>query len=117
MVIKKYITDEMLASLMAHSSSVILPYVEASQSGVIPMAYQFKKPVVVSDMPGLTENVLESETGFIFKAGNSNDLYNNLKSIAIQGDDIGEMASQIESYYLDKYDWGNNIKKLMTNLS
>lgn len=116
-VIKKYITDEMLASLMRYSKAVILPYVEGTQSGIIPMAYQFKKPVVVSDLKGLTECVVEGDTGYVFKAGDSTELYGILKKLSIMGEDIGEMEPKIDDYYNDKYDWERNVDKLVKALN
>jgi glycosyltransferase involved in cell wall biosynthesis len=42
-----------------------LPYIEASQSGVIPTAYGFKKPVVVTSAGSIPEIVDDGITGFI----------------------------------------------------
>lgn len=53
------------AELLQRSSVVVLPYVEASQSGVVPTAYGFKKPVVVTDVGSVPEVVEEGKTGFI----------------------------------------------------
>ena len=47
------------------ASVVVLPYIEASQSGVIPLAYAFGKPVVVTDVGSLAEVVENGKTGFI----------------------------------------------------
>ena len=43
----------------------MLPYTEASQSGVIPTAYGFKKPVVVTGAGSLPEIVDDGKTGYI----------------------------------------------------
>jgi glycosyltransferase involved in cell wall biosynthesis len=53
------------AELLQRSSVVVLPYVDASQSGVVPTAYGFKKPVVVTDVGSVPEAVEEGKTGFI----------------------------------------------------
>jgi glycosyltransferase involved in cell wall biosynthesis len=53
------------ADLFQRSCLVVLPYVEASQSGVIPTAYGFKKPVVVTNVGSIPELVDEGITGFI----------------------------------------------------
>lgn len=115
-VMNKYITDEMLASLMTNTRAVILPYFEATQSGIIPMAYQFKKPVIVSDLKGLVENMVEGETGYMFPVGDDLGLYNALKKVAILGDDIKDMVPKIEAFYAEKYDWERNVDKLVSAL-
>ena len=53
------------AELFQRCSVVALPYIEASQSGVIPTAYGFKKPVVVTDIGAMPEIVDDGVTGFI----------------------------------------------------
>ena len=53
------------AELFQRSSVVVLPYVEASQSGVIPTAYSFKKPVVVTNVGSIPEVVDDGKTGLI----------------------------------------------------
>ncbi|NLA30355.1 MAG: glycosyltransferase family 4 protein, partial [Methanomicrobiales archaeon] len=53
------------ARLFQQASVVALPYTEASQSGVIPTAYGFKKPVVVTDVGSLPEIVDNGKTGYI----------------------------------------------------
>ena len=53
------------AELFQRCSLVALPYIDASQSGVIPTAYGFKKPVVVTDVGAVPEIVDDGVTGFI----------------------------------------------------
>ncbi len=53
------------AALFQRCSVVVMPYTEASQSGVIPTAYGFRKPVVVTDVGSVPEIVDDGKTGFI----------------------------------------------------
>lgn len=53
------------AELFQRCNIVVLPYTYASQSAVIPPAYAFKKPVVVTDVGALSEIVDDGVTGFI----------------------------------------------------
>ncbi len=53
------------ARLFQQASVVALPYVEASQSGVIPTAYGFRRPVVVTDVGSLPEVVDDGKTGYV----------------------------------------------------
>ena len=62
------------AELFQRCSVVVLPYIDASQSAVIPLAYAFKKPVVVTDVGAIPEIVDGGITGFIVPPKNSEAL-------------------------------------------
>lgn len=66
-----HITWEFGAQLFQKSSIVVLPYLEVSQSGVIPTAYGFKKPVVVTNVGAMPEIVDDGITGLIIPPENS----------------------------------------------
>ncbi len=57
------------ARLFQQASVVALPYIEASQSGVIPTAYGFRRPVVVTDVGSLPEIVDDGVTGYVVPPG------------------------------------------------
>lgn len=61
----EYIPNEMVAELFQKASIVVLPYIEASQSGIVPLAYAFKKPVVATDVGSIPEVVDNGKTGYI----------------------------------------------------
>jgi glycosyltransferase involved in cell wall biosynthesis len=61
----EHISDEMRAELFQRASVVALPYVEATQSGVIPVAYTFAKPVVATEVGGLPSMVEHGRTGYL----------------------------------------------------
>ena len=52
------------------ADSVILPYRDATQSGIVQIAINFGKPVIAADVGGLAEVVLEGETGYIIEKEN-----------------------------------------------
>jgi starch synthase len=64
-VLNSYISDETRAELFAQASVVVLPYIDASQSGVIPIAYSFGKPVVATTVGGLPAMVDDGVTGYL----------------------------------------------------
>jgi glycosyltransferase involved in cell wall biosynthesis len=64
-VYNEFVSDDRRAELFARSSVVVLPYVEATQSGVIPVAYTFSKPVVATTVGSLPEMVDQGRTGLL----------------------------------------------------
>jgi glycosyltransferase involved in cell wall biosynthesis len=61
----EFISEERTAEYFGRASVVVLPYVEASQSGVIPLAYSAAKPVVATTVGGLPEMVEHGRTGYL----------------------------------------------------
>ena len=64
-VYNEFVSEERCAELFRQASLVVLPYIEASQSGVIPLAYTWMKPVVATRVGGLPEMVDEGHTGYL----------------------------------------------------
>jgi len=64
-VMNRFIPDDQVAELFERAAVVVLPYVEGSQTGVVPIAYSFKKPVVVTNVGSINEVVEDGKTGFI----------------------------------------------------
>jgi glycosyltransferase involved in cell wall biosynthesis len=64
-VINEFVSIERRRKLFAEAAVVVLPYVEASQSGVVPIAYAYQKPVVVTAVGGLPEMVEDGRTGLV----------------------------------------------------
>ncbi|NTU80169.1 MAG: glycosyltransferase family 4 protein [Chloroflexales bacterium] len=64
-VYNEFISHERQAELFRRASVVALPYSEATQSGVIPVAYTFGKPVVATTVGGLASQVVHEQTGLL----------------------------------------------------
>ena len=106
LLINRFIEDGEMVWLFQNSAAVIMPYVEASQSGVLPIAYKFTKPVIVSDLRGLTENVLQNKTGYIF---NTTD---ELKEILCHFDTNDFSQQDIAEFYQRNFSWENGLENL-----
>ena len=92
------------AELFQRCSIVALPYIEASQSGVIPTAYGFKKPVVVTDVGSIPEIVDDGITGLIVPPRNPEALAEAIVKL-------------LKDEKLRKQIGENAYKKLKTDLS
>ena len=85
------------------SDAVILPYKSATQSGIVQIAMNFRKPVIATDVGGLKEVVHNGKTGFIVDeidaekiAEAVNEFYN--------GNCEEKFVKNIE-FEVDKYSW------------
>lgn len=61
----KFIPNHDVGKYFCAADLVVLPYKSATQSGIIPIAYHFNKPVVSTNVGGLPECVDVGKTGFI----------------------------------------------------
>ena len=69
-----YVPNREVPALFRRAHVVALPYRSATQSGIVPLAYQFGVPVIASDVGGLSEVVLDGKTGLLFPPGDSDRL-------------------------------------------
>ncbi len=69
-ILNRYIAQSEVVSLFQRSAVTILPYIEASQSGVAALAYGLDTPVIASQIGGLTEMVRHEQDGLLVPAGN-----------------------------------------------
>jgi glycosyltransferase involved in cell wall biosynthesis len=70
----RWISDEERATMFERASLVVLPYIEATQSGVIPVAYTYGKPVVATRVGALEESVDHESTGLLVPPRNVEQL-------------------------------------------
>jgi glycosyltransferase involved in cell wall biosynthesis len=54
-----------LAACIARSDVVVLPYRQATQSGIIQLAFGLGTPVITTNVGGLADVVEDGQTGFI----------------------------------------------------
>lgn len=71
-----YIPDKEVEKFFAASDLVVLPYVSATQSGIVQIAFSFDKPVVVTDVGGLPDVVKNNFTGYVVESQKPDQLSN-----------------------------------------
>ncbi len=65
LVSRRWLGHEEVESLVAGADVLVLPYIEASQSGLIPIARALGTPVVVTPVGGLPEQVIDGVSGVV----------------------------------------------------
>jgi len=60
-----FVPDATVEDYFLAADLAVLPYVSATQSGIVQIAYNYDLPVVTTAVGGLPEVVLDGETGFV----------------------------------------------------
>jgi glycosyltransferase involved in cell wall biosynthesis len=110
-IFNKHISNDMVAELFLKSSVVALPYIEASQSGVIPLAYAFKKPVVVTDVGSLSEVVDNGKTGFVVTPKNHRQLAEKIIFLLKNSKKRKEMGENAYTKAINELSWDKIAEK------
>jgi len=101
----RYIPDELVPYYYSAADIVALPYRKIYQSGVLLMAMSYGKPVVVSDLPGMTEIVRDGVNGFVFKSGSAEALSGSLLSALSDNERLSRMGKAGYRTAADGYGW------------
>jgi glycosyltransferase involved in cell wall biosynthesis len=87
------------------ADAVILPYKSATQSGIVQIAVNFRKPVIASNVGGLGEVIKNNETGYIVEPENPNQLADAIIKFYDENKE-NEFSNNI-SKIAEQYSWKN----------
>lgn len=105
-ILNRYIKDAEVASLYKNAACVVYPYISATQSGVLSLAFFYQVPVLASNVPFFKSIIEKSGTGLLFENGNVEDMKRQLSVLVDM--DAKEMQARQKAYYEKNYD-GNSI--------
>lgn len=103
--------------LFSRCRGVILPYREASQSGIIPIAYSFQKPVIATDVGGLPEVVDHGQTGILAPPEDPETLAMAAKKLLKNKERAVQMGSNAVRFKDERMDWRDIAAELATSYS
>jgi len=92
-------------------NAVILPYKDATQSGIVQIAMNFRKPVIATNVGGLGEVIFENRTGFIVEKENPEALAAAIKKFFKENKE-DEFVNNLEKE-VEKYSWSKFVKGMM----
>lgn len=96
--INRFIDDEEVASLFKNSRFVVYPYLSATMSGVLSIAFYFKKRMLLSDIPFFKQ--YEADGCVYFKSGNVDDLKEKLSHMI--GENDSESTECYDCFYSER---------------
>ena len=103
----EYVPDEETELYFKAADVLILPYAHVFQSGVLFLGYSFGLPAIAADVGSLKEEIIDGETGFVFKPRDSSDLARQIQ-IYFNSELFRNLESRrghIKAYANERYSW------------
>ena len=108
-----YIPDEAVAELFQRAALLALPYIEASESGVLKIAVGFDLPVVASAVGSLPDAIDHDRTGLLVPPGDKDALANAIIGLLKDEDRRNSLAWNARGKASDDESWESAAGKLV----
>jgi glycosyltransferase involved in cell wall biosynthesis len=106
----EYVDEKEAANHFAHTDVVVLPYLSATGSGVVTLAYNYGKPVIASAVGGLSDVVIDDQTGWLISSKAPDELARTIAKA--DRDKVEEMAPSIRKFCKEN-SWENMAKEII----
>lgn len=88
-VINRWLTNEEVSGLFNDKSVItVLPYLSATQSGVINVAMPSGSPIIATRCGGIVEQIEDGVTGYLIDPNDEEALYNKMKYVINHKDEL-----------------------------
>ena len=104
-----FIADQDVANYFGAADMIVQPYKSATQSGVTQIAFHYNKPMLVTDVGGLSEIIPHGKVGYVVEPGPAAiaeaifDFYENDRGEFFTGNVIREK---------EKFSWGTMVETI-----
>ena len=103
-IVNRWIKDEEVYGYFEDKSVItVLPYIEATQSGVIPVAMACESFIICSNCGGLAEQVEDGTTGKLVPPGDADEFYKAMKNVVESG--IDQQIIENAKKYVEQLSW------------
>jgi glycosyltransferase involved in cell wall biosynthesis len=110
-VLSDYMPNEFVRYFFCASDVVMLPYIDATQSGITQIAYYYDKPVIATDVGGLAEVVINNKTGMIVEPRNPSAIADAVVRFYLENKEK-EFTANVEEEK-KKYEWEGFVREMM----
>lgn len=107
-----YIPDGDVGLFFQASDVSLLPYRRIYQSGVLMLSYAQGLPVIAADVGSLREDIIEGETGLVFKPGDVLDLVRKIQTYFASElfRNLNTRRRRIREYGAERFSWKRNAQ-------
>jgi len=112
----EFIPDEETEVYFKAADVLVLPYRDIYQSGVLFLSLSFGLPVVAADVGSLKDDIVEGETGFVFRPEDPVDLANSIERYFASDlyADLNSRRQEIRDYATERHSWDQIGQMTMT---
>ena len=93
-LINRFVSDSELPNIFCSADCLILPYKQASQSGVVATSTHYNTPIIATDTGDLRSSIVEGKTGALVEPNNPSLLAEKIQNWLMQDNNISQV--QIE---------------------
>jgi glycosyltransferase involved in cell wall biosynthesis len=108
--VAEYVPNENVGDYFSASDVVVLPYLSATQSGIIQIAYNFNKPVIATNVGGLAEVIIDGRTGYIVPPNDPIALAESIRKFYVERKEEEFSRNVLEEK--KKYSWERFIQTI-----
>ncbi len=106
----RYVPDQEAGLFFRAADVSVLPYRRVYQSGVVVLSYAQGVPVIAADVGCLKADVIEGETGLVFRSGDVPDLASKIRTYFASDlfNDLEARRSKIRALGAKAFSWARN---------
>ena len=110
-VFNSYIPNEDVYKYFTVSEALVLPYVSASQSGPVQIAYNYNKPVLASAVGGLNDVIENDKSGYLFTSQDPADIAQKIEKFVKSRRKWSESVDE----YKQRFSWESYIRAILSH--
>lgn len=104
--INRSVSNEEIVKLIKECDMVVLPYTSASQSGLPMTVFAFNKPIVASNVDGLSEVIEHMKTGILVDSLDGQSFADSIEKLLLDDKLKKQMEENIKKKYSEgEYSW------------
>ena len=106
-LLDRYIDKEEIADLFARADIAVMPYTDATQSGVAAIALNYRCPVIATDVGSLAEMVRNGVNGVLVPPRNPEALADAIRSVAFDRKKLANMSARAAALADNDFSWSS----------
>jgi len=111
-LINRWINESEVDGLFRRAQIVVLPYISASQSGVLAIAASYALPVIATRTGGIPEQITSGETGMLVDPGSIEQLAGAIELLLDQPQTAAALGENLAREHAAKRSWSSIAEKV-----